>query len=62
MKRLGDGTEESHRRMQAAVDELWPYAHELFAADPAARSTAATPGDAGARLRRPSTPCWPRRR
>ncbi|BCJ65195.1 1,2-phenylacetyl-CoA epoxidase subunit PaaC [Polymorphospora rubra] len=34
--RLGDGTEESHRRVQAAVDELWPYAHELFAADPAA--------------------------
>jgi len=28
--RLGDGTEESHRRMQAAVDGLWPYTHELF--------------------------------
>jgi ring-1,2-phenylacetyl-CoA epoxidase subunit PaaC len=28
---LGDGTDESHRRMQAAVDELWPYTHELFA-------------------------------
>src|SRR5690606_16815367 len=28
--RLGDGTEESHRRMQTAVDELWPYTHELF--------------------------------
>ncbi len=28
--RLGDGTEESHRRMQAAVDALWPYTHELF--------------------------------
>ncbi len=27
--RLGDGTEESHRRMQDAVDELWPYTHEL---------------------------------
>ncbi|MEU7588717.1 1,2-phenylacetyl-CoA epoxidase subunit PaaC [Micromonospora sp. NPDC049230] len=36
VKRLGDGTEESHRRMQAAVDEVWPYTHELFAADPAA--------------------------
>ncbi|MGI5211501.1 1,2-phenylacetyl-CoA epoxidase subunit PaaC [Plantactinospora sp. CA-290183] len=34
--RLGDGTAESHRRMQAAVDEIWPYTHELFAADPAA--------------------------
>lgn len=31
--RLGDGTEESHRRVQAAVDDLWPYTHELFAAD-----------------------------
>jgi ring-1,2-phenylacetyl-CoA epoxidase subunit PaaC len=28
--RLGDGTEESHRRMQAAIDEFWPYTHELF--------------------------------
>ncbi len=24
--RLGQGTEESHRRMQAGLDELWPYA------------------------------------
>ena len=31
--RLGDGTEESHRRVQAALDELWPYTGELFAAD-----------------------------
>jgi ring-1,2-phenylacetyl-CoA epoxidase subunit PaaC len=28
--RLGDGTEESHRRMQSAIDEAWPYTHELF--------------------------------
>ncbi|MCS6930196.1 MAG: phenylacetate-CoA oxygenase subunit PaaC [Saprospiraceae bacterium] len=27
--RLGDGTEESHRRMQAAVDDLWMYTGEL---------------------------------
>ena len=27
--RLGDGTAESHRRMQDAVDALWPYTHEL---------------------------------
>jgi ring-1,2-phenylacetyl-CoA epoxidase subunit PaaC len=32
---LGDGTEESHRRMQAAVDALWPYTHELFEGDAA---------------------------
>ena len=31
--RLGDGTEESHRRVEAAVDDLWPYTGELFAAD-----------------------------
>jgi ring-1,2-phenylacetyl-CoA epoxidase subunit PaaC len=28
--RLGDGTEESHRRMQAALASEWPYAEELF--------------------------------
>ena len=28
--RLGDGTEESHSRAQEAIDELWPYAGELF--------------------------------
>jgi len=27
--RLGDGTEESHRRMLAALDALWPYRGEL---------------------------------
>jgi ring-1,2-phenylacetyl-CoA epoxidase subunit PaaC len=28
--RLGDGTEESHRRMQAGLDAVWPYTYELF--------------------------------
>jgi ring-1,2-phenylacetyl-CoA epoxidase subunit PaaC len=28
--RLGDGTEESHARMQAALDAEWPYVAELF--------------------------------
>ncbi len=28
--RLGDGTEESHRRMEAAVDQLWKFTGELF--------------------------------
>ena len=28
--RLGDGTAESHRRMRDAVDQVWPYTHELF--------------------------------
>ncbi len=31
--RLGDGTAESARRMQAALDRIWPYTHELFVAD-----------------------------
>ena len=30
---LGDGTPESHKRMQAALDLLWPYVGEMFAAD-----------------------------
>ena len=46
--RLGDGTPESHDRMQAALDRVWPYVEEIFdstdtvaalpgiAADPAA--------------------------
>jgi ring-1,2-phenylacetyl-CoA epoxidase subunit PaaC len=36
--RLGDGTEESHRRMQVAVDDIWPYTQELFEDDPLGRS------------------------
>ncbi len=31
--RLGDGTAESHRRMQEAVDDLWAYSGEMFVAD-----------------------------
>lgn len=31
--RLGDGTDESHRRAQLALDALWAYTHELFAPD-----------------------------
>lgn len=31
--RLGDGTTESHRRMQAGVAAVWCYVDELFAAD-----------------------------
>jgi ring-1,2-phenylacetyl-CoA epoxidase subunit PaaC len=30
MLKLGDGTEESHRRAQDALDELWRYTGELF--------------------------------
>ncbi len=31
--RLGDGTEESHARMQQALDDHWQFTGELFAAD-----------------------------
>lgn len=31
--RLGDGTVESHTKMQAAIDDLWMYTGEMFAAD-----------------------------
>lgn len=31
--RLGDGTDESHARMQAAVERIWPYTAELFVRD-----------------------------
>jgi ring-1,2-phenylacetyl-CoA epoxidase subunit PaaC len=31
MVRLGDGTEESHRRMQEAVNDLWTFTGDLFA-------------------------------
>jgi ring-1,2-phenylacetyl-CoA epoxidase subunit PaaC len=30
---LGDGTAESHARMQAALDELYPYVGEMFVSD-----------------------------
>lgn len=39
--RLGDGTEESHTRMQDALDRLWPYVGEMFAADATDRRLAA---------------------
>jgi ring-1,2-phenylacetyl-CoA epoxidase subunit PaaC len=31
--RLGDGTEESHAKMKAAIDELWMYTGEMLSAD-----------------------------
>jgi ring-1,2-phenylacetyl-CoA epoxidase subunit PaaC len=32
--RLGDGTADSHARVQNALESLWPYTIELFASDP----------------------------
>jgi len=31
--RLGDGTPESHTRMQAGLDAVWPFTFELFSHD-----------------------------
>jgi len=31
LRRLGQGTAESHARLQAALNVLWPYARQLFA-------------------------------
>ncbi|HZD90214.1 MAG TPA: 1,2-phenylacetyl-CoA epoxidase subunit PaaC [Pseudolabrys sp.] len=36
--RLGDGTDESHARAQAALEELWPYTGEMFEVDPVERA------------------------
>lgn len=35
VRRLGLGTDESHRRMQAGLDALWPFVDELFRPDAA---------------------------
>jgi ring-1,2-phenylacetyl-CoA epoxidase subunit PaaC len=37
MVRLGDGTEESHRRAQTAIDDLWAYTGEMFRVDDSER-------------------------
>lgn len=53
MLRLGDGTDESHRRAQAALDALLPYANEFFrdsATDEAVAVAAAGIGVPGSRL------------
>jgi ring-1,2-phenylacetyl-CoA epoxidase subunit PaaC len=38
--RLGDGTEESHARVQLALERLWPYTAELFSEDEIDRAAA----------------------
>lgn len=40
MLRLGDGTQESHRRLQDGVDELWGFLPEMFLMDPLERELA----------------------
>jgi ring-1,2-phenylacetyl-CoA epoxidase subunit PaaC len=36
--RLGDGTEESHRRAQTAIDDLWAFTGEMFEVDGSERA------------------------
>jgi len=44
VRRLGDGTDVSHARMQAALDAEWPFADELFGPlDPALAGRVADP-------------------
>jgi ring-1,2-phenylacetyl-CoA epoxidase subunit PaaC len=38
MVRLGDGTAESHRRAQNAIDDLWAYTGEMFEVDDSERA------------------------
>jgi ring-1,2-phenylacetyl-CoA epoxidase subunit PaaC len=38
--RLGDGTDESHRRMEVALATLWPFSTELFESDAVTRDVA----------------------
>jgi ring-1,2-phenylacetyl-CoA epoxidase subunit PaaC len=39
--RLGDGTDESHAKMQAAIDGLWMYTGEMFESDATDQALAA---------------------
>ncbi len=51
--RLGDGTDESHERMQRALDDLWPYTAEFFSAtgeDEAVEADCDRTGLVGARV------------
>ncbi|MEO7392310.1 MAG: 1,2-phenylacetyl-CoA epoxidase subunit PaaC [Ramlibacter sp.] len=50
--RLGDGTDESHRRMQSAVDHLMPYTQEFWTASPAEAQATATGAGADTNLLR----------
>lgn len=58
--RLGDGTEESHRRMQSAVDTIWPYTYELFDGNDLREGWLATvePVLSEAKLTRPADGGW----
>lgn len=40
--RLGDGTAESHERIQQSINDLWPYTGEMYTADDLDRRVAAS--------------------
>jgi len=42
VRRLGDGTPESHARMQGAIDALWMYTGEMFSVDATERALVET--------------------
>ena len=42
MFKLGDGTDESHSRLQSAVNDLWRFTGELFEADALVQGLVAT--------------------
>lgn len=54
VERLGLGTEESHQRMQAALNTLWPYTAQLFTSTPGEQElleAGITPDPAGVKAR-----------
>jgi ring-1,2-phenylacetyl-CoA epoxidase subunit PaaC len=60
--RLGDGTEESHRRVQTGLEEVWPYSYELFETDPSLETlwrASVLPVLTQATLEEPQTPWRP---
>ena len=65
--RLGDGTDESHRRIQQGLDDVWPYVAELFDADDVVgrlveEGVAVDPAALADPVRRTSTVCSAKRR
>jgi ring-1,2-phenylacetyl-CoA epoxidase subunit PaaC len=52
--RLGDGTDLSHAKMQAAIDDLWMYTGEMFDADTTEQALAAERVGCDARLLEPT--------
>jgi ring-1,2-phenylacetyl-CoA epoxidase subunit PaaC len=52
--RLGDGTDESHQRMERALAALWPFTAELFESDEVTRDVAGSGTGSGPETLRPA--------